>query len=824
MTLAELKKIAAQFFPMILIEHLFPYKFRATVRIFLFVFSFLTLVLVFLHIVFLDQLHVLPKFLSFLEIHGFRIRALCVFSILIWVMFQLLEVMYVSYYFKEKQMDVELARVILGDEHEKYDEDLTQGLMRSAIGHLLMIRLGFSDGDIEAFIKSDRQVLDSIRFKLSKVEVDGYIGFYDYAEAIFVQDADFRNFLNRREITNEIFFGAARFVDQNQKRLHERSRWWSRDYLARIPSIGRNWSYGQVYLLEKFGHGIIYEESFRNLGEKWRLYQKEAIALEQILVKDRSANIMLVTKETQAGMQIVSSLARMIIDGSTLSDLQEKRLFVLDGMTLVDSMKEKTAFETQLRGILAQAAYAGNIIIVIPHFDRLLQNARAINADVSTIFTEALSATDLHILALTEPRRFHTEIEPDHDLMQYFERSFVENIDIRRLLELIQDEALLIEGHHQIVFTYPALLAVVEGAQRYFSNESVLHRAVDILHDLTPMLVTQKRFFVQRRDVVELLREKTGIPQGHVAAEEQERLTNLETDLHKRIVGQDDAIVALSAALRRARAGVTNPKRPLGSFLFLGPTGVGKTETTKALADIFFRNEDQIMRFDMSEYTGVDAIDKLIGSKNGQIGILTTRLREKQYGVLLLDEFEKASGDVHNLFLQILDEGFFSDGLGERVNARNVIIIATSNAGSDLIYQATADGGTVLDKKQEIVNAIIENRIFKPELINRFDDVIMFHALRESHLRQIAEFQIQKLNDRLHGKSITVESTPWLIDFLVAKGSNPQFGAREMNRAIQDSIETMIAGKIIDGSVVPGDTLAFVQHSGEEGKLHLVRR
>jgi len=299
-------------------------------------------------------------------------------------------------------------------------------------------------------------------------------------------------------------------------------------------------------------------------------------------------------------------------------------------------------------------------------------------------------------------------------------------------------------------------------------------------------------------------------------------LGNLEEILHKRVIGQNMAIDAISGSMRRARSGITDPNRPMGSFLFIGPTGVGKTETVKALNEVFFKNENKIIRLDMSEYNGGDAIEKLIGSySNKTTGILASKIRDQQYGVLLLDEFEKTSDKVKDLFLQILDEGQFNDSQGNKINCRNLIIVATSNAGSQLIFNATQQGKDLSVMKDEIVGQIIDERIFKPELINRFDGTVLFHSLQKDHLQKIAKLMLEKLNKRIVKNGIKIELNEEITDYLVSIGSDPKFGAREMNRKIKDEVESLIADKIISNEIQTGDTILFLI---ENGKLNLTSK
>jgi len=334
------------------------------------------------------------------------------------------------------------------------------------------------------------------------------------------------------------------------------------------------------------------------------------------------------------------------------------------------------------------------------------------------------------------------------------------------------------------------------------------NKAIDLLYELAGRAEKTQKRQLTRADVLEFVKAKTGIPTGTVSEDEKDKLINLEKILHERVIGQDEAVSAVANAMRRSRAGVSNPNRPIGSFLFMGPTGVGKTETTKALAQAFFGDDNRITRLDMSEYKAADAMPKLIGSFGANTpGVLSSMLREKPYGVLLLDEFEKASKEVVDLFLQVLDEGVFSDMRGKKVNARNMIIIATSNAGSDIIYDSVQRGEKLSEKKSEIVDTIVKQGIFRPELLNRFDAVVLFQPIDNARLRDIAKLMLEKFRLRIQTRGIDLEVTDDLIDYLMKFGSDPKFGARPMNRAIQDVVEQKIADKIIKGVIKPGEKI-----------------
>jgi ATP-dependent Clp protease ATP-binding subunit ClpA len=290
----------------------------------------------------------------------------------------------------------------------------------------------------------------------------------------------------------------------------------------------------------------------------------------------------------------------------------------------------------------------------------------------------------------------------------------------------------------------------------------------------------------------------------------------------KRVIAQREAIFSVANAVRRNRAGIRNEKRPLGSFLFFGPTGVGKTETAKALAQVLFGDEKLLMRLDMSEYQNTESLARLIGSQeNNTQGILSNMLREQPYGVLLLDEFEKTNKDVLNLFLQIIDEGYFSDVTGKKVSARNILFIATSNAGAEDIFEIVSAGKNLKDYEAEIISKIIKQGHLKPELINRFDATILFHPLTKENLFEIAKIMLAKVAKKLGEKGMVFSINKKLIDFIVEGGYNPTFGARPMNRLIQDTVEQNLADLIIRGDLTAGKTISFNVISNNHDKKSL---
>jgi ATP-dependent Clp protease ATP-binding subunit ClpC len=364
------------------------------------------------------------------------------------------------------------------------------------------------------------------------------------------------------------------------------------------------------------------------------------------------------------------------------------------------------------------------------------------------------------------------------------------------------------EHDHHVFFTYPAVVKIAESADRYVVEGVMPDKAVSLMAEIASRAEQSGVKIILDSFVNESVQAKTGIPTGPVTDKERELLVHLEDVLHERVIGQRDAIKAIASAMRRARAGIQSSERPISSFLFLGSTGVGKTETAKALAYTFFGSEDTMLRFDMSEFSDSDGLSRLVGT-SAQAGALSSALREHPYSVVLLDEFEKSSESVHDLFLQILDEGMFTDAKGAQVNARNCIIIATSNAGSDIIFEYVKKGEKPADHKDEIIDTIINRAIYKPELINRFDAVVLFETLGETEQKQIAGLMLQDLQKRMRDRGYELVVDDMLIEVLMMKGFDPEFGARPLRRAIQDVLEERIAAKIIRENLQRGAIIQF---------------
>jgi len=688
------------------------------------------------------------------------------------------------------------------------NKDITKGFFQTKFGKLFLARAGVSNNDFENFLNNRASVVsgDEIRCQntLNQVAVK------DFILAIFERDTELQKFMFTNSIQKKEAIGISEWISESMEHNRDIERWWSRESLLKVPSIGQDLAYGMTFNLDKyrrpltsklFGHYDIYS----SYGVK------EVKMLENILSRSKDANVIIVGDDLSANTDILSHLDKMIFEGDISASLNHKKVILFDYDRFVAINSKKSLFELEFINVMQEAISAGNVILAIADLPRFTQSTEGIGVDLPSLLSPFLESNKLQIVALATTELYHKVLEKNTIISQHFETILMANIDDSNTVKVIQNEIVDVENAGMF-FTYPAVMAIVNTAERYFSSGVMPDKAVDLLMEIIPKLQSQGKNIVEDKDVYELIQTKTGIPVGNIGEKEKEILLNLEGVLHKRIVGQDDAIKAISNAVRRSRSGINSPDRPMGSFLFLGPTGVGKTETTKALAEVFFGPRASILRLDMSEYSTGDSVSKLIGSfTTGQAGVLSSMVSENPYGVLLLDEFEKTTKEVMNIFLSILDEGFFSDMAGKKINARNLIIIATSNAGSEKIREIMNSGESLDDNRDIIINKLISDGIFRPEFINRFDGVVLFHPLASQHLWRIAELMLGKLKLRLGEKGINLVIDNTLIDYVVTKGSDQKFGARPMNRVIQERIEDIISRKIIEGNAPRGSDIILTK-------------
>lgn len=788
----ELKKRLAPWKPAYALESTLPRHLRRVLKTVLFFLSLIALIAAIIAL------------FGLLPVASNKLMGLCLTFFSLWLMLFLLDCFYYSYYFKRSykagRFAFELALVVLGSPRD----DITYGFVSSKLGQGILWRCGIDQKSQRSFFSNRKSKLSSDQFKL----LEDRSVFSSYLKGLWTCDAEFKNFILANHVTEEEFLGAGTWTASVMFDVLKSKRWWDKESLLRTDSLGRDWSYGTSYSLMKYARPLRMSGSMFDEG----YHSEEAKLLEVVLSRSREANALLVGEDGVGKMEVLEELRRLVQKGESSEAMAGKQIWVFEVSLLTATTSDGQIFERELIKVLKESERAGNIIFVIPNLSVFLEAGNSYGVSIISLLTPFLSSSQMQIVGISNTDEYQRKLEPLGDIKQHFEKVSVQPADENILVKMLESEVIHLENQVGVTISYPAVSEAVTAAKRYFVDKPVADAATDLLVESAAKAKEDKDLIVDKEDVLAVVKSKTGIPTGEVKYEEQGKLLNLETLLKERIVGQNDAVKAVSDAIRRARSGIGNPLRPAGSFLFLGPTGVGKTETAKALGKVFFGEASKLLRLDMSEYNASDSLNRLIGSSESNTpGTLVTLLRENPYGVLLLDEFEKTDSRVLDLFLQIIDEGIFSDMRGEKVSARNVIIVATSNAGSNLIFEYVKSGKDLSAARDTVINEIISKGIFKPELLNRFDAVVLFHPLDEEALREVSKRLLAHLVERLKEKGITLKVSDSLVTFLTKKGMDPKFGARPLNRAIQETVEQAIAKKMISGEITSGSEVELTE-------------
>ena len=762
--------------------------------------------------VFSKRLVNLKNFVDFYNLEP-RIIGLILFNIGIFIYSELISFYFSSTYYFEKitknkynendTFTFSAGRILYAGRKT----DILHGFFDSLIGKLIFSRLDINLKDAEIFSNSQKVIIN----EEVPVPDDKILKIKDIARYLYSTKPEFAKFLNDKSITEKELLGAIDWVIYEIETKEYNSEWWRPEALAKIKSIAEDWSFGKTFVLDKYSRNLMNDQEVSSEAMSFSNRDTEIGQIENALSKSTGSNAMLVGEPGQEKIQVIWSMCRNIKNKNIASALQNKKPIILISNSLVSACKERNTLENQITKIFNEVIKAGNIILIIDNFTELFKHAESLGSDFTNIIDPFISSLGVQVVALVNTSDFHQYFETNKALINNFETVLVRPLNTGEIVQIIYSAALESEKSHKIFFSYQAIQELANSASYYFSNGVSSDKAISLLNEIAPWAKRNNYKIISKDEVLEYIEQKTNIPtSSKISLNEKDKLLNLENLISKRVIGQKDAIIAVSNSLRRARTGVRNPNKPIGSFLFLGPTGVGKTETAKALAYVFFGDEENMMRLDMSEYQTGDAMEKLIGSfATGKPGVFSSMIREKQYGVILLDEFEKTSKDVQNLFLQILDEGFFSDMSGQKINTRNIIFIATSNAGADSIFKMIKEDKNLSDAQEEIISEIVDKGLFKPELINRFDATIIFSPLENNDLQQIAKIMLKKVANRMLEKGLTLQISDELIDYVVKNGSNKAFGARPMNRLIQDSVEGNIANLMLKGDAVPGKVIGF---------------
>ena len=613
----------------------------------------------------------------------------------------------------------------------------------------------------------------------------------------------------------------------------------------------------------------------------------------QILSRRTKNNPCLIGEPGVGKTAVVEGLAARIAEGDVPDSIRDKRLMTLDLSGMVAGSKYRGEFEERIKRLIAEVKRDGQVLLFIDEIHTIIGAGGAEGAlDASNILKPSLARGEIQVIGATTIEEYRKYIEKDAALERRFQPVMTNEPSEAETIAILEGLRSAYENHHQVTITDEAIETAVKMSIRYINDRFLPDKAIDLIDEasakvkLSSMTITgelqelakenerleeekekaiirgdmikasdigkdqkllsakiltlkksierknKRRVAVSARDVADVVSSWTKIPVKQLEEKEPERLMRLESTLHRRVIGQDEAVTAVAKAIRRGRVGLKDPKRPIGSFLFLGPTGVGKTELSKALAEAMFGSDSTIIRVDMSEYMEKHSVSKLIGSPPGYVGYdeggqLSERVRRNPYSILLFDEIEKAHPDVFNVLLQVLDDGHITDSQGRKVDFKNTVIIMTSNAGaSNIVTPKKLGFFSETDEKADydrMKSAVMEEvkHIFKPEFLNRIDDIIVFHSLTKEHIRKIVAIMMNEISDRaLDQMGIHLHTSEGVLRLLAEAGFDPVYGARPLRRAIQNKVEDLLAEEILGGRIHRGDQVRLTL-AGREIKISI---
>ncbi|MFA4999265.1 MAG: ATP-dependent Clp protease ATP-binding subunit [Parcubacteria group bacterium] len=583
--------------------------------------------------------------------------------------------------------------------------------------------------------------------------------------------------------------------------------------MTKIRNINRAWTSRPTQVLDMFGSDIT------NLAVSGRSgfligHNEEYNRLEDILSRPVKPNVILVGEPGVGKEAIIGHLAYRIVKDQVPPELFDKRLVALDVGALT-SGADSASLRGRVNAILNEIRAAGNVILYIPGIHDLSRTSGEGNLSVANILVPVISQGEFPVIGTTYPKEYKKFIEQDSSFAGAFEAIQIEEITEDEAEEYLSYDSVILEREWKMEISFAAIKKAVVIAKKYFHNKPLPSSAEGLLKEALSEARRRGEQVLNEEGIIRAAEKRVNVPIHHAGPAETETLLNLEGEIHRRLIDQEEAVEAVARALREYRSGLARQGGPIASFLFVGPTGVGKTELAKALTAIQFGSENMMIRFDMSEYQETDSVTRLIGASDGKIfGVLTEAVSEKPYSLVLLDEFEKANSEVLNLFLQVLDDGRLTDGLGRTVDFQNTIIIATSNAHSIFIKESLERG-----EDPRVIGETLKKRLteyFKPELLNRFSDIIAFKTLSIADMEKIAFLQLNSLSKTLNeNQGITMTFDEKAVKIIAREGYDPTFGARPLRGAISKLVKDPLSSKILLGEIKKGDVIK-VTSDGKE--------
>jgi len=568
--------------------------------------------------------------------------------------------------------------------------------------------------------------------------------------------------------------------------------------------IGRDWAFGFTPLLDKFGHNISLGISEQGASFDW-LSQSDGVKAVEKAFDNNTSAVALIGPTGIGKSTSVYALAQRLIEGKTSDVLAYHQVISLNATDIVSRAQGPGELEQIMISLTNEASHARHIILFLDEAQLFFGGGPG-SFDGTQILLSIVQARAVPFILAMSPSDYQRLRTQNQSLASLLTPVVLQELPEASIMRILEDTAVGLENQHHVMVAYEALREAYHLSGRYDQDEAYPGKAIKLLEQ---SVSHSDQSIVSRVSVQQAIEQAHGVKVGTAAPAEADALLNLEDTIHQRMINQSYAVKVVSSALRRARAGVTNPRRPIGTFLFLGPTGVGKTELAKAVAATYFGSEESMIRLDMSEYQQPDDVQRLLSTGSGENASLLMSVRAQPFSVVLLDEIEKAHPNILNLLLQLLDEGKLTDSSGRPASFKDCIVIATSNAGAQTIRERISQGENLESFAKQLTDELIRAGQFKPELLNRFDDMVLFRPLTPEELVQVVHLLLSEANKTLASQNISIELTEPAIQRIVAEGNDPLLGARPMRRVLQRVVEDVVAQKILRGQANPGDKIVL---------------
>lgn len=634
-------------------------------------------------------------------------------------------------------------------------------------------------------------------FALAKSSGSAYIRPCHFFVASLEEIPNIDNLLLKFDLRLSDFAQTLNFLERKKQTWRKVYIWDERFSVHHLKGVNRGWLGVPTPALDNFGEDWTKKAAAEGFPS---LIRGSGIVLEvaNILSQRTGRNVIVVGPAGSGKTALIKHLAQLIVAGDAPSSLATKRLVLLDLTKLLSGIKTQGELAERIKNIFDEVSFAQNVIIVIEEIHQLGMGEVGNAFNLYSLMQQYLEEDAFQFIGTTESANYSRILEKNASFARIFRKVELSPATALDTLNILEYRAIEAERKDRIKVSFLAIKTAVEFAQKLIKDRVLPDSAISIFKEALTQPIDK---WVTKEVVKRVVSQRVKIPLMEIGTVDKNRLLNLETELHSRLIDQEQAVKAVSDTLRRSVTGLSEEGRPIGSFLFVGPTGSGKTELAKTLADVYFKTEGAFIRFDMSEYQNPESIVRLIGA-NEEGGLLTESIRNRPYALLLLDEFEKANEKILTLFLQVLDDGRLTDGAGRTINFENAIIIATSNAGSLLIAQGIQGG-----KSLEVIDGEVNDellKVFTPELINRFDEVVLFKPLSQQDLQKIVYFKLARLQSQLKEKGYLVEFDTNLQSELAKCGFDPVLGARPLRRLIQDTIEANLSKMILENKLQKG--------------------